>query len=622
MKISSRVLLFTVLILGAILRFTNINWDSFLAFHPDERNIAWAVTRIHFFDQLNPQFFAYGGLPIYLYRALGEAVVFITKDPSWLTEWGKIAVIGRFVSALLSSISVLLIYQVATMYFSKRTGLLSAFLLAFSPWAIQQAHFATTETMLVFFLLFLLLTARGGVPFRSTVTALAKWMSWRRSHLDLDGARQRHADLSAVSSGIILGLALAAKTTSLLFAVIPLTALWLPDKISPWRKFVKHELWTKLRATIVFFLTAAGTFLTFSPYMVIDRVHFLESMRYETGVVVGRFTVPYTLQFLGTTPYLYQFQTMLWQAGPIAALGIVGIMTLFVFLFLKRGEAGKFAQDDKRIAGPSKFFCEQQRCAIVFLIFPLLYLAWSGSWFAKFSRYNVPFLPFLTIAAAWLIVWVTKKMYVVWCDRIVQHTTLSSFFLIGRIGLLVGLVGLHTLWGVANWTIYTRPQTRIEASKWMYQHIPKDSLIYTEHWNDGLPVTLPGWQTTAFRRELLTPYEPDNETKLGYWTDKLARGDYFILTTPRISRTMPKLTEKYPITSRVYSLLFNGQLGYKEVAAFTSYPQILGIVLSDEPAEESLSVFDHPTVRIFQNIERLSKEELRKRIMPPMGSMP
>ena len=45
-----------ILLIGALLRFTNLNWDSYQAFHPDERNIAWAVTRIHWFDELNPKF--------------------------------------------------------------------------------------------------------------------------------------------------------------------------------------------------------------------------------------------------------------------------------------------------------------------------------------------------------------------------------------------------------------------------------------------------------------------------------------------------------------------------------------------------------------------------------------
>lgn len=149
-------ILILIILFGGVLRFTAVNWDSFGAFHPDERNISWAVTRIHFFKEMNPKFFAYGGLPIYLYRALAESAAYFTKDPSWIQDWGHIAVVGRYASATLSTVSIGLIYLVGAVYFSGNVGLLSAALLAFSPWAIREAHFATTETMLVFFLLLLL----------------------------------------------------------------------------------------------------------------------------------------------------------------------------------------------------------------------------------------------------------------------------------------------------------------------------------------------------------------------------------------------------------------------------------------------------------------------------------
>ncbi|MEK7587682.1 MAG: hypothetical protein AAB457_02600, partial [Patescibacteria group bacterium] len=45
-KIFSKAIIILILLIGALLRFTNLNWDSYQAFHPDERNIAWAVTRI------------------------------------------------------------------------------------------------------------------------------------------------------------------------------------------------------------------------------------------------------------------------------------------------------------------------------------------------------------------------------------------------------------------------------------------------------------------------------------------------------------------------------------------------------------------------------------------------
>ncbi len=509
------IILIAIILLGGFLRFYAVNWDSYGAFHPDERNISWAVTRIRFFREMNPKFFAYGGLPVYLYRALGEIVVRVTGNPVWLSDWGHIAVIGRFVSAALSATSIYLIYLVGSLYFSRGTGLVSAAFLAFSPWAIREAHFATTETMLVFFILSLLISAK-----RKNIVLL----------------------------GIAWGLAVSAKTTALLFGIIPLIAA--PKKI-----------W--MIAPV-----AALTFFAFSPYTVLDFAGFSRSMTYETGVTLGRFTVPYTLQFYKTPPYVYQIGTMLWQAGPVAIIGIIGLILLI------------------------------RKKHVTFWAFPLLYFAWAGSWYAKFARYNVPILPFLTVAAAWLLVEIFKKIPK---KRSYRIMCLSVYW----------IIGLFTMaWGLANFSVYLRPQTKIEATDWIYKTIPAGSVIYTEHWNDGLPLDLPG--APVYRRELLTVYdEPDDAAKKDYLAAKLAAGDYMLFSTRRIWATMPRLTKKYPVTSRFYRQLLDGRLGYTEVARFSSYP-----IINDDAAEESIQVFDHPTVRIFRNTGRFTKEK----ILSLMGS--
>ncbi len=562
MKKYTTTILLTLILVGGMLRFTHVNWDSYQAFHPDERNISWAVTRIQFFSQLNPKFFAYGGLPIYLYRAIGEIVVRATHNPLWLADWGHIAVIGRTVSAILSTITIGLIYLVGGTYFSSSVGILAAGLLAFSPWAIREAHFATTETMLVFFLL--------AIVYKSHVLLT-------KSTVKL-----------VFSVGIVWGLAIAAKTTSLMFGIIPATALILP--------ILNKEIVTRRGLTMVarqcilaIFLvsTMIVVFFLFSPYTLLDFAHFQESMSYESGVAFGRFTVPYTLQFLHTVPYLYQTITMLWQAGPLVAVGLVGILVLIFSLVRNHS------------------FAFTRMTTIIFLIFPLTYFVFVGHWFAKFNRYNVPFLPFVTLAAAWFMVVMAKK---------VQH---SKFWF--SICLCVDLlICVFTIcWGVANWTIYLRPQTRITATEWIYQHIPPTAKLYTEHWNDGLPLDLPERENIHYDRELLNVYdEPDNATKAQYYADKLSSGDYVILSTRRIWATMPNLTLRYPVTSMFYKKLFAGELGYTEVASFSSYPQLLGIAVNDDHAEESLQVFDHPTVKIFQNKQQLSREELINRLTP------
>src|SRR5436189_5461818 len=58
--------IFLLTIVGAIFHFYNLNWGAPFYFHPDERNIAISVSQLEFPQQMNPHFFAYGSLPIYI----------------------------------------------------------------------------------------------------------------------------------------------------------------------------------------------------------------------------------------------------------------------------------------------------------------------------------------------------------------------------------------------------------------------------------------------------------------------------------------------------------------------------------------------------------------------------
>jgi hypothetical protein len=54
------------------------------------------------------------------------------------------------------------------------------------------------------------------------------------------------------------------------------------------------------------------------------------------------------------------------------------------------------------------------------------------------------------------------------------------------------------------------------------------------------------------------------------------------------------LKKEYPLVNEYYEKLFSGRLGFKQAAVFYSD------FISDEQAEETWSVFDHPVIRIFK----------------------
>src|SRR5437868_5021246 len=71
------IIVLSLTLIGAFLHFYNLNWGAPFYFHPDERNIASAVAQLKFPHHMNPQFFAYGSLPIYLIYFTGYATNYV-----------------------------------------------------------------------------------------------------------------------------------------------------------------------------------------------------------------------------------------------------------------------------------------------------------------------------------------------------------------------------------------------------------------------------------------------------------------------------------------------------------------------------------------------------------------
>ncbi len=354
-------LLLAIVLFGGLLRFYNLNWDQGHFFHPDERNIAVAVSKIRFFHQLNPHFFAYGGFPIYLYRATGEVLSELANDPAWVSDWALINLSGRGVSAFVSSISILLIFLLGKKVFGKMIGLLAAFFTAFCVSLIQTAHFGVTESLLCFWGLLIAL------------------LSFK--------LLEKPALKNYLILGLGSGLAIGTKVSAATFLIFPALAYLFSGK---------KDFWKKQLFFFVFLLFAAFLFLLSSPYTLLDFEHFKESMTYEAGVASGRPPVCYVYQFLKTTPYLFQIKNLPWTMGPLLAFFSLGGFVLLITKILKKE-------------------------VLLLIGWPLVYFIVVGSWYAKFLRYMVPLLPFFCIFAAWLLVEIKNRWR--WVGYILILTT-------------------------------------------------------------------------------------------------------------------------------------------------------------------------------------------------------
>lgn len=335
--------LIAILVFAAYLRFTALDWDHGYLYHPDERNIDAAVSRLDWPKQNNPEFYAYNGFPIFLFEITSEIIAHFTHDPTWLTDWAKLNLLSRSYSAAFSLLSVWLFYKISRRVLKQASSVFVMLLAATTVSFLQYAHYGVTESLLVLEILALTFCSVRFIQEKKFRDLL--WLA------------------------IFFGLSIGTKTSALAFIVIPALSVLL----------VYGKRWQTFILPLPLLILSFVIFYAVSPNTLQHLDKFRESMRYEGGVVRGDFIVPYTMQFLHTLPYLFQLKNLLWQTSPFVLL--LALAGLFVF-FKHR---------------------HQYRALWPMLLYSSLYFLYVGSWHAKFIRYIIPAIPALLFLAGIVI---------------------------------------------------------------------------------------------------------------------------------------------------------------------------------------------------------------------------
>lgn len=378
-----------------------------------------------------------------------------------------------------------------------------------------------------------------------------------------------------VYAGIAIGLAAATKFSALpLFAPLGVACA---VRIARERRVLPVLLKAGLATACAALAFAAG-----QPYALLDFASFWHDIEEQSRMVRHAGLLPYTNQYVGVPKYGYDLeQLVLWGMGP--ALGIAAVWA-----------------SATRVVGAVR-----ERCAtdLVLLAWVVPFFLITGAFDVKFARYLLPIYPFMILwAAAWL-----------W--RAAQRSWLGR----GALWTVVVATGLYA---VAFLSIYTRPHTVVTASEWVYRHIPAGKTILSQHWDEGfpLPLPIPGGNPGRYKVIDLPYYEPDTPSKWRQISQQLAGGDYIAFQTKRLYGALTMAPEKYPIGNNYFYLLFAGDLGYTPIYDYAVRPGLFGIELPDELADESITVYDHPKVIIFENTGHLSADEIYQRIMRAIPS--
>ena len=372
-------------------------------------------------------------------------------------------------------------------------------------------------------------------------------------------------------------------------------------------------------------VVAGLVFLLGEPYALIDWVGFLKGMLKESWMVQGLLDAPYTVQYVGTPAYLYPIQqAILWSMGPPLGLVAFGGFAFTIIVALRQRRSRE----------------------ILLLSWALPYFLITGGLQVKYLRYMLPLIPFLCLMGAHLLISLLDGARGIRKQGIRKQglpVHLSTCFLVHLFPcLLVSLILFSAiLYSLAFLHIYTQRHPWLQVSEWIYRNVPRRTSMAIEHWEHPLPVRMAVDGRSRSRHEydlhIMALYEEDDVEKLDGLIQDLLASDYIILASNRLYGSIPRVPERYPLTSRYYQLLLGEELGFRLVYFAAVYPRLLDVSLVDDTfrdpplpvpalladyrpsplslnlgrADESFTVYDHPKPLIFRKEQQLSEAELR-----------
>lgn len=536
--------LLLILILTALLRFGGINWCFPYAPHPDEWNMASAVTRLSPENKLNPDFFAYGQFPLYLSYFSARIFNFFSSTATNKIGLQQAVFFLRFWSAVAGVGIVYLTYLISKhLRLTSHLSLLTSLLAAFTPGLIQIAHFGTTEALLSFFFLLIVF-----LSFKIIESPRFKYF---------------------IFLGIVLGFALGTKISALAFAV-PILLSYFANLRKKIKNTNSNRLKMAFNLTVKYGLTSCLSLvftLITSPYLIFNFAESKRILLYETMIATGKIPVFYTRQFINTLPIFFQLQKIFPFAlgWPIFILGFGGLLLITVLLIKKNPKKNNSVHNTYFLILNTSF---------------IVYFLSQAFLFCKWTRFMAPIFAFFPIFAGILLSYLRNLRY---------------------LRLLIVLFSLIP--GIIFSSVYFQPDIRLVASDWIYQNLPSESQILFDTGN-VVDIPIPSSnlsripQLPSYRRISFDFYNLDETPELfPKLLNYLETSDYIIVPSRRIFSNALRLSDKYPLAAKYYSLLFSGKLGFTEIKTFSSSSSK---IFKDEGAEETFTVFDHPTIRIYR----------------------
>jgi 4-amino-4-deoxy-L-arabinose transferase-like glycosyltransferase len=340
----ARLGLTLTLTLAALLRFWALSQG--IGFSPgvDEPEIMDRAVRMIRTGDLNPHFFDYPGLYMYVEAAVA---VFRFMIGAMQGKWSSLQqasvddfyLWGRGVTALLGTATVWVVYR-AALRWGSQTALLAAVLVAVMPMHVRESHYVLTD-----------------VP--TTFVVMVTFLLTLRAH-------EKETPGAFVAAGAAAGLAGALKYNGVLAVSMPLVACAMTPRLRGSRA-----------GTLVLIVAAmVGAFLIGSPYTLLDLPTFLN----QFARLSSEYRMPPTTPDPLWLVYLKHLRIALeWPGSLLVVAG--------------------FAVGFWHVArGPSRTRW------VLATVFPIVYFRFVSQQTIIYARYLLPLVPFLSLLAAAAVV--------------------------------------------------------------------------------------------------------------------------------------------------------------------------------------------------------------------------
>ena len=569
----ARAVLLGLLALGAVLRFQGLNWDAGHHLHPDERFISMVEEKLAFpkgfgeyFDSSRSSLNPYNrGEGSFVYGTLPMVMAKAVAPLFGRKGYGGTHLIGRALSGVFDLLTVWLVYRITRRFTHRRGALAAAALMAFCVLGIQLSHFWAVDAVLTAF------------------TAAALYGAVRI-------AQNRSGALGDALTGVAIGLAVACKITALAL-LLPVGVALLVRALGKGRPIWRALLFEVPRGLLVL-AAAAVTVRIFLPHVFLGPsvlsfrldprwVEDLRRLKNLTSSVAG---FPPALQWAGRT-ILYPIENfVLWGAG--VAFGLSAIVSLL---------------------WSAAAIVRRRAFALAPLVLSVLFLfLYHGLTSVKSIRYFYPAYPALAVLTG------------VFFSAMLAH---SRFPRLVR-AAAVAVLGATFLWAIAFTSIYRRPHTRVEATQWIYGHVPPKAAFANESWDDGLPLPMPGYDPAQYAGPSLPMFDPDSPQKVDALVAALEKADWIAVTSGRVYMNVTRVPSVFPMSIAYYRALFDGRLGFERAADFSSYPSLGPLRFPDDRAEEQFTVYDHPRVLLFRKAPAFSSTAVRRLLLGAIPQTP